>query len=231
MNTPIHIEVEKIKNPPEKMRLMYDAVAELMAQKREISSITVSDITSKAGIGKGTAYEYFSSKEELMAHAFMYDYATKIERLSQTAFEPTNFKERCYRVMDWLLENKAYNLMFRQLLMTNYSLELNTSKDKDEAVASCCEPGEFGYEAHQYIYGLIDRFMEDAYNEGAIKETDIGKRSLAFLSAMVEYAFVIMGPSEWRYAHLGDESLREFVYESLVRALNESLTGNDSKGV
>jgi hypothetical protein len=81
-------------------------------------------------------------------------------------------------------------------------------------------PGDFGYEAHRYIYQLIDRFLEDAYQEGVITETDTGKRSLAFLLSMVEYAFVIMGPPEPRYSHIGEAELRAFIYESLVRALN-----------
>ena len=202
------------------MRLMYEAVSELLEERKEIMSIKVSDITAKAGIGKGTAYEYFSSKEELIAHAFVYEYAIKIQKLSQSAFEPQHFQDRCYRVMDWLMDNKAYNQMFRQLLMTNYSAEIIPVGEDTFDREAGCRPGEIGYEAHNYIYHLIDQFMEDAYNEGAIRETDIGKRSLAFLSAMVEYAFVIMGPSEWRYSHLEDEKLREFVYESMVRALN-----------
>ena len=221
MEKKIHIQIENIKNPPEKMRLMYEAVSELLEERKEIMSIKVSDITAKAGIGKGTAYEYFSSKEELIAHAFVYEYAIKIQKLSQSAFEPEHFRERCYRVMDWLKDNKAYNQMFRQLLMISYSAEIVPIGDEAAFEQELgCRPGEIGYEAHNYIYHLIDMFMEDAYKEGAIRETDIGKRSLAFLSSMVEYAFVIMGPSEWRYSQLGDDKLREFVYESMVRALN-----------
>ena len=70
----MEIKIENMKNPPDKMRLMFEAVSELIRQQRDISTIKVQDITAEAGIGKGTAYEYFSSKEEIIANALMYDY-------------------------------------------------------------------------------------------------------------------------------------------------------------
>jgi AcrR family transcriptional regulator len=216
MENNIEIQVEKIKDPPEKMRLMYEAVSELLREHREPSTIKVSEITAKAGIGKGTAYEYFSSKEELISHALMYEYSNKIQKLAVSAFLPEHFRERCYRVMDWIRDNKEYNLMFSQMFRASRASAPGGQACKGGSAA----PGDFGYEAHRYIYQMIDRFMEEAYKEGVIKETDTGKRSLAFLTAMVEYAFVIMGPREPRYSHLGEAELRDFIYESLVRALH-----------
>jgi AcrR family transcriptional regulator len=245
MENNIEIQVEKIKDPPEKMRLMYEAVSELLREHREPSTIKVSEITAKAGIGKGTAYEYFSSKEELISHALMYEYSNKIQKLAVSAFLPEHFRERCYRVMDWIRDNKEYNLMFSQMFRASrasapggHACPIGSMGMQNNPVGDACTPdstdtgtphpaggdihaapGDFGYEAHRYIYQLIDRFMEDAYQEGVITETDTGKRSLAFLLSMVEYAFVIMGPQEPRYSHLGEEELRAFLYESLVRAL------------
>ena len=73
MEKQVYIQIEKIAEPPEKMRRMYEAVSGLVKAKKEIADIKVSDITKAAGIGKGTAYEYFESKEELIAHALMYE--------------------------------------------------------------------------------------------------------------------------------------------------------------
>ena len=55
----MEIKVENMKNPPDKMRLMFHAVSELIMQQRDISAIKVQDITTEDGIGKGNAYEYF----------------------------------------------------------------------------------------------------------------------------------------------------------------------------
>lgn len=207
------IKVENMTNPPEKMRLMFEAVSEFVREQRDISKITVKDITEKAGIGKGTAYEYFSSKEEIIANALMYEYSQKMQMLAASAFEPADFKSRCYKVMDWIRDNKEYNQMFSQLVKST-TLGIMPGANQSE-----CGYEQFGLKAHNYIYSLIDKFMEEGYTQGAFTETDNGKRSLALLTSMVEYAFVIMGPDENRYFSLGDDAIREFVYYSLIRSL------------
>lgn len=59
-----------------KVEALYRAVMALLLEGRQIRKMKVSEITEKAGIGKGTAYEYFESKEELLVDAL--DYFEKI---------------------------------------------------------------------------------------------------------------------------------------------------------
>lgn len=56
-----------------KEKAIYQAVLALFEEGADINNITVSEITGRAGIGKGTAYEYFSGKEEMIAKAFFYN--------------------------------------------------------------------------------------------------------------------------------------------------------------
>ena len=49
---------------PAKVLLLYQGVIQLIAEGADIGTLKVSDITQKAGIGKGTAYEYFDTREE-----------------------------------------------------------------------------------------------------------------------------------------------------------------------
>ena len=56
----------------EKELALFQAVIDLIEEDADIHSIKVSDITNRAGIGKGTAYEYFSSKEEMVAKAIIW---------------------------------------------------------------------------------------------------------------------------------------------------------------
>ena len=221
MEKGIVIDTEKLKNPSKKMRLMFEAVSVLVKERKDIRALKVQDITEKAGIGKGTAYEYFSSKEELIAHALIYEYSRKIVELAKAVFKLKHFKERLYRIFDWIKENKEYNEMFSQLLRASLHPE-----DSYEATSGAkgtggeCALKEFGDEASGYIYEMIDRFMEDGYKEGVFTEKNAEKRSLALLTSMVEYAFAVMGPEENRYRRVGDEEIREFVYQSLVKTLN-----------
>ncbi len=56
-----------------KEKAIYQAVIELFEEGADINNLTVAEITGKAGIGKGTAYEYFSGKEEMIAKAIFYN--------------------------------------------------------------------------------------------------------------------------------------------------------------
>ena len=58
---------EDIRQLPPKVRQMYIAVIQMLEEGADPANIRVSTITEKAGIGKGTAYEYFDSKEEIVA--------------------------------------------------------------------------------------------------------------------------------------------------------------------
>lgn len=61
----------------EKEKAIYIAIVELMQEGADLNRLTVSEITGRAGIGKGTAYEYFSDKEEMIAKALFY-YASEL---------------------------------------------------------------------------------------------------------------------------------------------------------
>lgn len=208
------ILLENISSPPEKMKMMFEAVSELIKERKDTKSLTVSDITKRAGIGKGTAYEYFSSKDELIANALMYEYSYKIHELTMMAFGPDKFEDRCYKIMDWIYENKEYNQMFSNLLRVSFVDEIHSNNLTD------CESRHFLMQAKSFFYGKIDIFMEEGYKQGVFTEENIGKRSLAILSAMVEYAFITMGPRDERYHLVSDEEMRKFIYDSMVKSLN-----------
>ncbi|MBR3770502.1 MAG: TetR/AcrR family transcriptional regulator [Lachnospiraceae bacterium] len=55
-----------------KVEAMYQAVLDLIREGNDVSKIKVIDITTRAGIGKGTAYEYFRSREEIIGKALIY---------------------------------------------------------------------------------------------------------------------------------------------------------------
>ena len=56
-----------------KVLALYQAISELLQEGKDVSLLKVADIASRAGIGKGTVYEYFKSREELIVKAICYD--------------------------------------------------------------------------------------------------------------------------------------------------------------
>lgn len=90
---------------PPKIRQMYRAVTALIEEGADINTIKVSDITRRAGIGKGTAYEYFSSKEEIIVGAILYDVERTVEEIEQKFKTLPGFREKFRYILDWVEEN------------------------------------------------------------------------------------------------------------------------------
>ena len=61
MNEELYGYIKEMENLPEKEAKIYIAVGELIKEGRDINDMKVSEISNRAGIGKGTTYEYFQS--------------------------------------------------------------------------------------------------------------------------------------------------------------------------
>ena len=208
------ITMQNVTNPPEKVLLMYQAVSELLRDQNDIAKIKVADITSREGIGKGTAYEYFSSKEDLIANALLHEYSEKVIKLIQKVQEEKTFEARYYRILDWIRDNKGYHQMFSDLIRAAFGGRQVCGSLHDALQE------DFETEVENYIGNIMDLLMEEGYKEGVFTEVSKQKRRMAFLSTISEYAMTIMGPSPHPLFTMDDQEVRRFVYESMVKALN-----------
>lgn len=79
---------------PEKVLLIYRAVLQLLEEGVDLTNLKVSDITRKAGIGKGTAYDYFDSKEDILVYALLFFIENLAERAVAGIWESENLINR-----------------------------------------------------------------------------------------------------------------------------------------
>lgn len=100
----------------EKVLAMYRAVWALMEEGSDIHTLKVADITSRAGIGKGTAYEYFRSKEELLGKALQYEFMTQYYALDAMIKSKTTMREAVYGCFEWLEKNTDRRPMMLQFI-------------------------------------------------------------------------------------------------------------------
>lgn len=106
-----------------KEKAIYQAVLELFEEGADLNNLTVSEITKRAGIGKGTAYEYFSDKEEMIAKALFYN----TEIYSGQLYEGMMKKKSLYHKIDYLLltmegQITNTNCIFRLMLLSDNSM-------------------------------------------------------------------------------------------------------------
>lgn len=78
-------------NPSPKVKKLFQAVSELLEEGADPRDLKVIDITNRAGIGKGTAYEYFKSKEELIGEAQLYYFTKRFTAIQEVVKEAESF--------------------------------------------------------------------------------------------------------------------------------------------
>ncbi len=100
----------------EKVLAMYHAVWHLLEEGKDANKMKVSDITERAGIGKGTAYEYFRSKEELVSKALQYHKLLQVQMLSKAIKEQENFRGGLEACFDWILQSRDKRLLLIQFV-------------------------------------------------------------------------------------------------------------------
>ena len=92
--------LEPIQDVPEKVLLLYQAVERLIAEGADVNNIRVSAITERAGIGKGTAYDYFDTKDELIACALVFYIKKSSEEISTALLQEKGFREQILLIMN-----------------------------------------------------------------------------------------------------------------------------------
>ena len=110
---------------PPKVLAMYDAVIAMLAEGVDAVNIRVSTITERAGIGKGTAYEYFDTKDKIVACAIAYHLRRIFAWLGGQLESRKNFGEQVNFLLDVVEEKehcKEGFLRFVQMMVSNSEL-------------------------------------------------------------------------------------------------------------
>ena len=204
-------ELKRIVHPSsEKIIAMYQAVLDLLEEGKEPSSLKVIDITNKAGIGKGTAYDYFRSKEEIIVDAILYSMHHAIEEGKEQLKQAKTFKEKVLTVFSFL-ESKGKICDNIKRFMPYWA------GNNKELFASLKEKyihfGEYGK--------IIQQLLLDIYQTG-VAEGVLGKNNevfvinCAFISQIMTFFKYLEKPEAFSYS---SEEFKIYLYENLVYML------------
>ena len=78
----------------QKKQAIYNAVCTLWQRERNFDALTVQRIAQEAGIGKGTVYEYFKSREELLAETVANEMRRCADAVQQAVEDAETYEEK-----------------------------------------------------------------------------------------------------------------------------------------
>ena len=146
-----------IKEYSPKEKAIYDAVIELFEEGADLNNLTVAKITKKAGIGKGTAYEYFSDKEEMIAKALFYNSEIFCKQLYQGMRQEKDFCSRInYLLINMEQQVAKANCIFRliHMMSDNSTISRRLKEMVNDALF-----------ANNSAFNIIKRVLEDEYKD------------------------------------------------------------------
>jgi len=123
----------------------------------DINTLTISAIAKEAGIGKGTFYEYFANKEELLftlVEILMHDYNGSQEQKLSTC-ETTREKIKCFAGFFYEEESRELRLLYKKFI--GISL-LHKNEEMRKFQTECLE----------YYYVWFRRLIEEGIAKGEI---------------------------------------------------------------
>ena len=200
-----------MQDVPPKVLLLYEAVEQLIEENVDIKDIRVSTITDRAGIGKGTAYEYFDTKDEILACAIIYYMRKAVEELNDALSLQNSFAEQ----VAFLLEEVENGSAKQQCLLRFIHVMTDTS-----VFGRLVQKRMQTKDARQYLpIGIFVKMVERARACGEVrKDLPTDYMIYTIFSKMLSY---IMCVTEDSIAGMEAAQIRNLVYQSILDELCE----------
>ncbi len=148
-----------IVNKEEKRRNIALSCRELLLEYG-INSLTISQIAKTAGVGKGTIYEYFENKEDIVFEIIRTFIAQHEKKLSELVAAPTTTKEKLFHFFHLLFEDE---LARKQLKVYKEFLAISLTSEPEEMLV-------FSQQCHDKFAIILTQIIEEGRARGEIAE-------------------------------------------------------------
>jgi len=147
-----------IVNKEEKRRAIALASKSLLLE-HGIKNITISKIAECAGVGKGTIYEYFSNKEDIVFEIISVFIAEHEKQIYELINEDISTKEKIKTSLSLLYDDVYYE---KQLSLYREFLAISLTSNVEEMIA-------FSRTCRERFLTRLDRIIDEAIAKGEIK--------------------------------------------------------------
>lgn len=195
----------------DKVIAIYHAVEDFIAEGADLSTMRVSDIAAKAGIGKGTTYEYFTSKEELVVKAMIYLVDSMTKRILKNMEKVDSFQDKFML----LLEEMEEKVKQRACILKYFHMlgDLNLCQPMHDLLL---DENEEAKKANPMR--IIQYLLEQGKKEGIIGE----RYSQSYMETVMFskiIAFVVYIDNVFGNKDCSNEVIKQSMYDGLCREL------------
>lgn len=203
--------LEEFQDVPSKVLRMYDAVIRLIEEGEDASGIRVSTITDRAGIGKGTAYDYFDTKEDIVACAVVFHIRRIFSLLEQELQKQENFEKQ----LSWLLEEmgRESNRKYCFIRMVHI---LTDNSDFSRQVRQKMMSESF---RRYHPINVFGRILRQGVDRGELRD-DLPMEFMIYtiFSGLLTYMLSI---STEECFHVNPKTMKFYVHQQIMRELCE----------
>lgn len=153
-----------INKKEEKKIKIYEATLNLMEDRHDFLGIKVEDIAKKADVGKGTIYEYFKTKEQVISESIFYMLKQWIAVMENTLDKSRTFEDGFKKILMDLFEilEKKHHLLFTFLTLQDF--HKGSLKEIEEAMSKRSE------DIQRITLNLYEKIIQYALKDQVIYE-------------------------------------------------------------
>lgn len=197
----------------DKIIAIYHAVEDIIAEGVDLATMRVSDIAAKAGIGKGTTYEYFTSKEELVVKAMIYLVDSMTKRILNNMEKKESFRDKFML----LLEEMEEKVKQRACILKYFHMlgDMNLCEPMHELLLDNDEEAK-----NANPMRIIRYLLEEGKKEGIIGE----RYSMSYMETIMFskiIAFVVYVDNVFGNKDRDNEAIKRDIYDGLCRELGD----------
>ena len=195
----------------EKEILIFNGVTKLINEGVRLHAIKVSDIAEAAGIGKGTIYDYFKSKEDILKKALLYSMEIGISKVLSKIHGVDGFKNKCYILFEITeICVRDYQSAANPLFSSISPYEFNELINKDI---------EWVDERDRLLRDIVKSLVILGIKDGLIKEQDDKEYAVTvFVSVVMGFQNIISCNAKEDWDNLEEAKNRS--YKLLIKGLN-----------
>jgi AcrR family transcriptional regulator len=175
-------EVEKLDPRVKRTRALILSSFEALLAEKGFESISVQDVTDKAGINRATFYAHFTDKYALLDYSISHLFMQEMERRTLNAchYTPDNLRNLILSVCEFLsnmhsecaqphqqfeslVEGTIKNILFELLSYWLKQTDLKVSTDIPATVATWAIYGLASHYSHLKKRPVLDKFVDEAF--------------------------------------------------------------------